>query len=267
MGIQLLSGREFTLQDSIAAPSVALVNEAMVKRHWPGEDAVGKRFKVDTNRDKKAEWITIVGVFGNVRQGGLDTAPRPTYMRPYSQAGWPFLHIVTKTASTPATFITPVKHALAVVEPNQPVSGVRTMEEVVEMSVASRRFPMMLLSGFAVIALLLASVGIAGVVGYSVIQRTPEIGVRIALGAQSRDVLRLVLGHSLWWTLTGVAIGIVSSVGLLRLLGTLLYGVTASDPIVLSAVSLLLVLVALCASYVPARRALRVDPVSALRND
>jgi putative ABC transport system permease protein len=267
MGITLAAGREFTLRDSVEAPRVAIVNEAMAKRHWPGEDAVGKRFRVDPYRDTQGPWITIVGVYKNIRQGSLDSEPRPMFMRPYSQAGWPFLHIVTRTASTPATFIAPIQRALAEVEPNQPVSGVRTMEDVVGMSVASRRFPMMLLSGFAIIALLLASVGIAGVVGYSVIQRTPEIGLRIALGAQSRDVLRLVLGHSLWWTLLGVAIGLLSSIGLLRLLGTLLYGVTASDPLVLGTVSLLLIVVAMSASYVPARRAMRVDPMKALRND
>jgi putative ABC transport system permease protein len=152
-------------------------------------------------------------------------------------------------------------------EPNRPVTGVRTMEEVVGGSVSGRRFPMVLLSIFALLALVLAAVGIAGVVGYSVIQRTQEIGVRIALGAQTRDVLRLVLGHSLGWTLFGVGVGIVASLGLLRLLQSLLFGVTASDPFVLAGVSLLLVSVAMLASYVPARRAMRVDPVSALRGE
>ncbi len=141
------------------------------------------------------------------------------------------------------------------------------MEEVAGGSVASRRFPMLLLSGFALLALVLAAVGIAGVVGYSVVQRTQEIGVRMALGAQTSDVLKLVLGHSLSWALIGVVVGIVASVGLLRLLSSLLFGVTPTDPFVLGAVSLVLVTVALAASYLPARRAMRVDPVSALRNE
>jgi putative ABC transport system permease protein len=139
------------------------------------------------------------------------------------------------------------------------------MEEIVGRSVASRRFPMLLLSGFALLALVLAAIGIAGVVGYSVVQRTPEIGVRIALGAQRRDVLRLILGHSLVWALCGIVAGIAGAVGLLRLLGSLLYGVTAGDPWVLGTVSVILLGVALVASYVPARRAMRVDAVSALR--
>ena len=141
------------------------------------------------------------------------------------------------------------------------------MEDVVGGSVASRRFPMLLLSGFALLALVLAAVGIAGVVGYSVVQRTQEIGVRVALGARATDVLRLVIGHSLSWTLAGIAAGVAASLGLLRFLRTLLFGVTPADPIVLAGVSVLLVAVALAATYVPARRAMRVDPVSALRRD
>jgi putative ABC transport system permease protein len=163
-------------------------------------------------------------------------------------------------------FVDRVKKALAVIEPNQPVATrIRTMEEVVDASVSSRRFPMMLLTGFALLALALAAVGIAGVVAYSVVQRTKEIGVRMALGARSRDVLTMVVGRSLSWTLAGLGVGLVASLGLLRLLGTLLYGVRPLEPMVLGAVSLLLVAVALGASYLPARRAACVDPVVALR--
>ena len=203
----------------------------------------------------------------DIRHGGLEEEPRSWFVRPYSQAGWPVMSIVTKTATAPQTLIDQVRRAIARVEPRQPVSGVRTMEEVTRGSVSSRRFAMFLLSGFALLALLLAAVGIAGVVGYSVVQRTQEIGVRMALGAQPRDVLRLVLGHSLGWTLMGVAVGIVAAIGLLRFLGSLLYEVKAADPFVLTAASLLLVFVAMAASYLPARRATRIDSVSALRGD
>jgi ABC-type antimicrobial peptide transport system permease subunit len=141
------------------------------------------------------------------------------------------------------------------------------MEEIVGLSLSSRRFPMLLLSGFALLALVLAAVGIAGVVGYSVVQRTPEIGVRVALGARGRDILRLILGHSLAWALGGVVVGVAGAVGVLRLLGTLLYDVTPTDPIVLGSVSLVLIAVVLGASYVPARRAVRVDAVTALRQN
>jgi putative ABC transport system permease protein len=177
------------------------------------------------------------------------------------------MSIVTRTASAPGAFVKPVKRALSLVEPNQPVARVRTMEEVVGASVSSRQFVMLLLSGFSLLALALAAVGIAGVVGYSVVQRTQEIGVRMALGAQEHDVLGLFMRHGMSWTVAGLAAGLVASFGLLRFLRTLLYGVTPLDPVVLGAVSSLLIGVALFATYVPARRAARVDPVVALRRD
>ena len=264
LGMSLVAGREFTQQDTLASPGVVLINEAMARRDWPNEEAVGKRFKIGLF-GSDAPWLTVVGVFRNVRQGGLDTEPGPWFLRPYTQAAWPFMSVVVKTASAPATFVAPVKQAIATIEPNQPVSAIRTMEDVVGTSVSSRRFPMLLLSGFGVLALVLAAVGIAGVVGYSVVRRTQEIGLRMALGAQRRDVLRLVLGQSLIWTLAGVAGGLAAAHGLLRFLDTLLYGIKPADPLVLGSASALLVGVALAASYLPARRAMRIDAVRALR--
>jgi putative ABC transport system permease protein len=269
LGIRLVAGREFTLQDTASAPGVALVNENMARRFWPSEnvkDVVGKRFRID-RAGNDGTWLTVVGVFGDIRQGGLDREPFPSWLRPYSQAAWPSMDIVTKTTSAPSAFVAPVKDALADVEPSQPVSSVRTMQDVIGASVAPKRFPMLLLSSFAILALALAAVGIAGVVGYSVAQRTNEIGVRMALGARASDVLRLVLGQSLSWTLIGVAVGGLASLGLLRFLRSVLFGVTPADPMVLGVVSLLLVVVACGASYLPARRAARIDPVSALRHD
>jgi predicted permease len=266
LGIPLIAGREFSFRDTVSAPQVVLINESLAKRYWPGEEAVGKRFKLGPfNSD--APWFTVVGVFKDFHHWGLDDQASPMFYRPYSQAGWPFMSVVTKTAAAPGTLAPAIKSALRTIEPNHPVAEIRTLEDIVGRSVSSRRFPMLLLSGFAALALLLAAVGIAGVVGYSVVQRTQEIGVRIALGAQTRDVLSLVLGHSLAWTLLGVGIGLAASFGLLRFLQTLIFGVTTTDPLVLGAVSLLLVGVALVASYVPARRAMRVDPVSALRGE
>jgi putative ABC transport system permease protein len=266
LGISLLKGREFTHRDTLEAPGVVLVNEALAKQQWPGEDAIGKRFKIGRTSDD-APWLTVVGVYKDFRQFGLDSEQGPSFYRPYQQAGWPLITIVVKTVATPEGFTAAVRRAIAVVEPNQPASGGLTMDQIIGSSVSSRRVPMLLLSGFALLALVLAAVGIAGVVGYSVVQRTPEIGVRVALGAQRRDVLRLILGHSLAWALGGVVVGIVGSVGLLRLLGTLLYDVTPTDPIVLLSVSLVLIGVVLAASYVPARRAVRVDAVTALRQN
>jgi putative ABC transport system permease protein len=265
LGVPLVGGREFTVDDTAGAPGVVLVNEAMARKFWPGEDAVGKRFMLG-RFDSSAPWLTVVGVFRDVRHWGLAEATQPSFLRPFPQAGWPNISILVKTASTSTSFVHSVKKALAVIEPNQPtLSETTTMEAAVRSSVASRRFQMMLLSGFAVLALCLAAVGIAGVVGYSVVQRTPEIGIRIALGARGGDILRLVLGRSMAWTLAGIGIGLVAAFGLLRFLRSLLYGVAPTDPIVLGAVSLLLIAVAFAASYLPARRAARVDPVVALR--
>ncbi len=183
----------------------------MARQYWPKGDAIGKRFKIGgINTDNP--WLTVVGIYDNVRQGGLDRDPRPWFIRPYNQAGWPWVSIVTRTAAAPGSFSDPVKKAIAVIEPNQPVSDIKTMDQVVGDSVSSRRFPMLLLSGFAIVALLLAAVGIAGVVAYSVVQRTQEIGVRMALGAETRHVLQLVVGHSLWWTIAGVIAGVAASI-------------------------------------------------------
>jgi putative ABC transport system permease protein len=264
LGMTLRSGREFNQRDALDAPPVAVINEAMARRNWPGEDAVGKRFKIGLFGSDEP-WMTVVGVFKDVRQFGLDTDPGPWFLRPYQQAAWPFMTIVVKTASAPASFVGPVKQALAIVEPNQPVSGVRTMEDVVGTSVSSRRFPMLLLTLFGLLALVLAAVGIAGVVGYSVVRRTQEIGLRMALGAQRRDVLRLVLSQSLVWTAVGIVVGLAAAFGVLRFLDTLLYGIKPADPMVLGSASILLVVVALAASYLPARRAMGIDAVRALR--
>ena len=172
-----------------------------------------------------------------------------------------------RTASAPTSFLSPVKKALAQIEPNQPVSGVRTMEQVVAGSMGARRFIMVLLTTFALLALVLAAVGIAGVVSYSVAQRTQEIGVRMALGARPLDVMSLVVGGSMAWALGGIALGLCASFGLTRVLAGVLYGVTPTDPVVLASVTTLLVAVAVAASYLPARQAARVDPVVALRSE
>ena len=266
LGIPLVAGREFGDRDTPGAPEVAIVSETMARREWPDQDAVGQRFKLG-GVASDAPWLTVVGVFEDIRQFGLNNDPPPLFYRPYPQAGWPFMTVVVRTATAPATFATAVRESLARIESEQPVSGIRTMEEVLGMSLSARRFPMLLLSGFALLALVLAAVGIAGVVGYSVVQRTREIGLRMALGAAPEDVLRLLVGSSLGWTLGGVALGLLASVGLLRVLSTLLYDVVPYDPLVLGAAALLLTAVALAATYIPARRAMGVNPVVALRTD
>jgi putative ABC transport system permease protein len=177
------------------------------------------------------------------------------------------MNVVVRTISTPAAFTQPIKKAIADVLPDRPVTGVETMEDVVRDSTGSRRFPMILLSVFSMLALVLAAVGIVGVVSHSVVQRTHEIGIRMALGARTMDVLRLIVNGSMLWVLIGLAAGAAGSAGLTRLLAGMLYEVRPLDPVVLCSVSLLLAAVALFASYLPARRAARIDPIAALRCD
>jgi putative ABC transport system permease protein len=262
MGIPVLKGREFTPQDTVSSPAAIVINETMARAFWPKQDPVGRAIRLGGSDGPR---LTVVGVVGDVHFLGLDAPVERQFFRPYMQAGWPVMSVVVRTIHAPATFAAPVKKAIANVLPDWPVSGSQTMEEVVHNSTGSRRFPMLLLSVFSVLALVLAAVGIVGVVGHSVTQRTHEIGLRMALGAGTLDVLRLVVSGNMMWVLAGLAAGVAGSVGLTRLLAGMLYSVRPLDPIVLGAVSTLLAAVALCASYLPARRAARIDPMTALR--
>jgi putative ABC transport system permease protein len=264
MGIPVVAGREFTQQDTLTSPGVIIINEKMAHEYWPNEDPIGRAIRFEGSNGPR---LTIVGVSGDVHLQGLDAPARRQFFRPYTQAGWPVMQIVVRTIATPGRFLEPIKRALAGFAPDRPVSAVATMEEIVEGSTGSRRFPMLLLSGFAAIALVLAAVGIVGVVGHSVTQRTNEIGIRMALGAGTMDVLRLMVAGSMAWVLAGLAIGVAASTGLTRLMTGMLYEVRPLDPVVLGGVSLLLAAVALAASYVPARRAAKIDPMIALRCD
>ncbi|HMV84298.1 MAG TPA: ABC transporter permease [Blastocatellia bacterium] len=266
MRVKLRSGREFTEQDSLNAPGVIVINETMAKRFWPDEDPLGKRIKLGLF-SADAPWLTVVGVAADVKQGGLDRTPRPEFFRPYNQAAWPVMTVIVRTASSPRAFIAPVKQALAKFEPDRAPSGFRTMEEVISDSLGSRRFPMMLLAAFSVVALTLAAVGISGVVSFAVSQRTREIGIRMALGAQKSSVIRLVLTRSMTAALLGIAVGVAASVALTRFLAGLLFEVKPLDPLTMSAAALILTGVALLACYLPARRAAKVDPMIALRCD
>jgi putative ABC transport system permease protein len=262
MGIPIVKGREFTTQDTVNAPGVIVINETMARAFWPKEDPIGRAIRLGGSDGPR---LTIVGVAGDVHHVGLDAPVQRQFFRPYMQAGWPVMTVVVRTIHAPATFAAPVKKALASALPDWPVAGFQTMEEVVHDSTGSRRFPMLLLSVFSVVALGLAAVGIVGVVGHSVTQRTHEIGLRMALGARTMDVLRLVVSSNMVWVLVGLAAGLAGSAALTRLLAGLLYGVRPLDPVVLGGVSVLLAAVALFASYLPARRAAKIDPMAALR--
>jgi putative ABC transport system permease protein len=262
MGIPVLKGREFTQQDTLSAPAVIVINETMARVNWPKENAIGKAIRLGGSNGPR---LTVVGVFGDVHHTGLDAPLRAQFFRPYMQAGWPVMNIVARTINAPASFAAPIKKALADALPDRPVSGVQTMEDIVHNSTGSRRFPMLLLSVFSILALILAAVGIVGVVGHSVVQRTHEIGIRMALGAGTTEILRLMVNSSMAWVLIGLVVGAAGSAGLTRLLAGMLYHVRPLDPVVLGAVSFLLAAVALVASYLPARRATKIDPIAALR--
>ena len=264
MGITILKGREFTARDTLGSPGVIVINETMARTYWPDQDPIGRAIRFEGSDGPR---LTIVGVVRDVHFLGLDVPLRKQFFRPYTQAGWPVMTIVARTIGSPATFAGPLKKALADVLPDRPASDVKTMEEIVHDSTGSRRFPMLLLSAFSVVALVLAAVGIIGVVGHSVAQRTHEIGIRMALGAGTVDVLRLMVSGNMAWVLIGLAAGVAGSVGLTRLMARLLYEVRPLDPVVLGGVSLLLATVGFFASYLPARRAAKIDPIAALRCD
>jgi putative ABC transport system permease protein len=269
MKIQLLKGRVFTEGDSINALPVIIINEAMARQYWPNEDPIGKRVaSTDDNfwRDKRL-WREIVGVVKDVRYTALDTEARAQMYTPFTQFPPVFSDrtLVARTDGDPLKLVAAVRGEVHAIDKDQPISHIRTMEELVAGSVSERRFNMSLLAVFAGLALLLAAVGIYGVMSYSVEQRTREIGLRMALGAQTRDVLRLVVRQGMTLTLIGAVIGLIAAIGLTRLIKSLLFGVSATDPVTFFVIPLLLALVALLACYLPARRATKVDPLVALK--
>jgi len=268
MGVKLRQGRFFDEHDDAQAQPVAVINETMARQYWPGESAVGKRFRLG-GTDSTSPWRTVIGVIGDVKEMGLEAPPKAEFFFPYQQLPdmlWNLPRDLTvRTTGDPLSVAAAVRQAVWSVDPAQPVSNVRTMEEIMAEEVAQRRIGMTLLAAFAALALLLASLGIYGVLSYAVTQRTQEIGIRMALGANRRAVLRLVMADGLRLAGVGVAIGLGASFALTRLMSGLLFGVSASDPRTLVGVTLLLTAVALLACYIPARRAAKVDPMIALR--
>ena len=263
MRVPLLGGRAFNERDGANAPPVIIVNESFTRRFFGDSDALGQHITIeraDVTKQVKAE---IVGVVGDVRHEGFDAPAGPEFYVPYQQAPEPGMDLVVRTSN--ANLATGVRDRIKEFDPEQYVPTVRPLTELLSASLARRRFDTLLMGLTADLALLLAMVGIFGVTAHAVTQRTREIGVRMALGAQPRDVLRLVLGRGLRLTLYGIGVGLVAALALTRVLGTMLYGVTATDPLTFIAVSLGLILVALLACYIPARRATKLDPLIALR--
>jgi len=264
LGMQLIQGRNFTEQDKRDGLPVAIVNETMARRFWPDEDPIGKRFTFGY-AGPQARWLTVVGVVRDSRRQGLDAPIRIESFLPYAQRPLRAMEVVLRTTDDPLTMARTVRSAVWSLDGDLPVSEIQTVEQMVGASVAPRRFNLLLLGLFALVAVLLAAVGIYGVMSYSVTQRAHEIGIRMALGAQTRAVLSLVIGQGMRLALLGVGIGLAVAVGLTRLMAGLLFGVSATDPMTFGAIALLLVGIALLACYLPARRATKVDPMIALR--
>jgi predicted permease len=260
LGIPLAAGRFFTERDSEGGLSVMVVNQAFVNRFSPGRNPIGRRVQFNGNA-----WKEIVGVAGDVRQLGLDRPSEPEVFIPFFQGPFPIGYFMVRTASDPVLLASGVRSAVEAVDKDQPIFDVQTMQQRIAMSMGSRRFNMFLLTTFALLALALAAVGLYGVVSYSVSQRTHEIGIRLALGAEREDLLRMVLGQGIRLTLLGLLLGFPAAFGLTRFLSSLLYEVRPVDDVTFFAVAILLGLIALLATLIPARRATKVDPMVALR--
>lgn len=265
MGIPLISGRLFTEADNPNSPDVVIISETMAKRYFGNESPIGKRFKQGGLDRTGNPWMEIVGVVGDVKYSGLDAKPEPAYYLAHQQATLRSMYMVVRTASNPASLAPAIRNEVWALDKDQPVAKVRTMEELLSGSVAQPRFRTLLVSVFAATALLLAAVGIYGVISYSVTQRTHEFGIRMALGARQISILKMVVGQGLKLSLIGTAIGVVGAYFVTQVLSSLLFGISATDTLTFVSISLLLTGVVLLASYVPARRATKVDPMVALR--
>jgi putative ABC transport system permease protein len=267
----LITGRTFTDADNDHALPVVVVNQTMAETMWPGEDALGKRVTVGVPLpNDKPDYVTVIGVVGNVRHTTLDGEPGMQMYQPYAQS--PFLdgfgrtvNLILRTEMEPMSLVEPARGVIAELNPTLPVSNQKTMDRVVSDSVAASRFNMSLFGLFAAIAMCLTIVGVFGVMNYAVTQRTQEIGIRMALGAQPGQVQSMILRQGLVLSGLGLVIGVASSIPATLLLSSLLFGVSTADPMILASVAVIVVGVALLTSYLPARRATRVDPIIALR--
>jgi putative ABC transport system permease protein len=262
LGIPLMRGRLFSDQDTDTSPMVAVIDEAFAARHFPNEDPIGRGLDIGNGTDG---YYQIVGIVGNVRHGGLEATAAPTMYVPYRQDVFSTMWVVARTDRDPAQLVAGARQAVREIDPALPAYSITPLGDVITESVAQRRFSMLLLAAFALTALFLAGVGIYGVVGYSVSQRTREIGVRLAIGAERRDVLALVVGGGMKLAVIGVAIGLAGALALARLIATMLFDVTPFDPTSYLLTAVVLLAIAAIACYLPARRAMNVDPLVAIR--
>jgi putative ABC transport system permease protein len=266
VGTPLVRGRFFSIEDRPEAPRVAIINEAMARRSWPGQDPIGRRFMLGP-RDSDGPWFTVVGMVGDMRRQGLERDALPQIFVSLAQNHPPgnVTLLIRTSSNDPLAMAGTLRGAVHRVDKNAPIFGVATLDQQLGTYVAQRRFQTSVLTGFSVVALLMAAVGIYGLIQYSVATRTQEIGLRVAIGAQAGDILRMIIREGLTLSLMGVAIGLVGAWWLGSVVSSLLFGVTATDPLTFTAVSLLLTAVATAGCYFPARRAMKVDPIRALR--
>jgi putative ABC transport system permease protein len=264
MSIPMKAGRIFNEYDGSDNQPVAIINETMAKQFWPGEDPLNSHFRMSDDQP----WITVVGIAGDVKQMGLDVPVKAEMYFPYqqdSQAWCAPRDLVVRTIGDPKALAAAVTQAVWSVDKDQPVSNIRTMQEILNDEVSPRSTQMWLMTAFAILALLLASIGIYGVLSFAVAQRIPEIGVRMALGATRANVLRMIVSQGMLLAIGGIGIGLVAAFLLTRLMSGLLYGVSATDPTTFGVVVVVLAGVSLLACFIPARRATKVDPMVALR--
>jgi predicted permease len=269
MRIPIRTGRALDAHDSDTSSEVVVINEEAARRYWPDRDPIGQQLHLGVRLASgvRSGQKTIVGVVGDVKYGGLDLGAPPEVYLPHAQHPVDSMTIVVRTAGDPLAFVPVARADLAALDRELPLSAIRTMDAVVGRSIAERRFTMLLLASFATIAVLLAAVGVYGVLAFVVSQRTQEIGLRLAIGAAPADVVRLFVREGVTLAGIGLAIGLVGALGAARALTTLLFGVTAQDPVTFATVAAALTIAASAASYLPARRAARVDPMEALRTD
>lgn len=263
MGIPLLQGRYFTEFDKKGEPETAIVSEPTAQRFWPNENPIGKRLR----RGKSGPWLTVVGVINDSKEFSAEKEPPITVYYPFEQYQARNMYLLVRTSSDPAPLTAAITKAIQTLDAEQPVFDVKTMDQRLYESLARQRFSTLLLSMFAIIASILAAIGIYGVMAYSVNQRTHEIGIRMALGAQPGKILQLVIRQALILVSLGVAIGLAGALALTRAMTSLLFGVSATDRFTFLFTPLLLGVVAMLASYLPARRAAKVEPMIALRCD
>jgi putative ABC transport system permease protein len=261
LGVPLVAGRDFSAADDEHAPKRVIVSQSLARRFWPNEDAVGKHLSY-ARRQVLAE---IVGVARDVKTQGLEADAGMVFYTPYAQFTWPNMSLTLRTAGDPRQLVNAARSQVFALDRDLPVVDPRTTEDLLDGVLAQRRQTMYVVAGFAVVALLLAVIGLYGVMAYSVAQRTAEIGIRQAIGAQRRDILRMVIGQALRLSLAGIGVGVIASTILTRLIARMLYHTSATDPVTYIGISILFLAIALAASCLPAWRATRIDPMTALR--